>query len=97
MLFRSALDPVVIANRTFTSLKNILLITQNPALSAKDCGMSDKQASFLRRKYRVVNTTAIQAKLKFLADFDLKLKTSQLDISKRDKLTYLINNLLFKI
>lgn len=88
------LEPVMLANRTLTSLKNILLISQ---LTAEECGISISQYNFLKRKYHNLNINAIKHKIKFLTNFDLDLKTSKLDISKRDMLNYLINHLSFKI
>lgn len=91
------IDPVVLANRAFTSLKNITLVTQNQGLTAEACGMSAGQFRFLAYKYHSLNLEALKAKLKFLADFDLKLKTSQLDLGKREMANYLISNLGYKI
>ena len=34
---------------------------------------------------------------KFLSNFDLMLKTSQLELDKLDMLNYLVNNLSFRI
>lgn len=91
------IDPVVLANRAFTSLKNITLVTQNQGLTAETCGVSAGQFRFLTYKYHSLNLEALKAKLKFLADFDLKLKTSQLDLGKREMANYLISNLGYKI
>lgn len=91
------IEPVALANRAMTSLKNIILVTQNPGLTAEDCGMSAGQFRFLKYKYHSLNIEAIKQKIKFLSSFDLKLKTSRLDLSKRDMTNYLINNLYYKI
>ena len=91
------IDPVVLANRAFTSLKNITLVTQNQGLTAETRGVSAGQFRFLTYKYHSLNLEALKAKLKFLADFDLKLKTSQLDLGKREMANYLISNLGYKI
>lgn len=91
------IEPVVLANRTLSSLKNIILITQNPGLTAEDCGVSAGQFRFLKYKYHSLNLEAIKQKIKFLVKFDLDLKTSRLDMSKRDMLNYLISNLGYKI
>ena len=91
------IEPVVLANRTMTSLKNIILVTQNPGLTAEDCGMSAGQFRFLKYKYHSLNVEAIKQKIKFLSSFDLNLKTSRLDLSKREMTNYLINNLCYKI
>jgi hypothetical protein len=90
-------EPVVLANRAFGSLKNILLASQNPGLTAEDCGMTPGQHRFIKYNYRNLNVEAAKAKLKFLADFDFALKTSKLDLTKHDMLAYLINNLAYKI
>jgi hypothetical protein len=90
-------EPVVLANRTLSSLKNIILIAKNPQLSAEDCGVSKGQYNFIKNRYRSLNVDAIKYKIKFLANFDLKLKTSQLELDKRDMLNYLVNNLSFRI
>ena len=90
-------EPVVLANRAMTSLKNIILIAKNPQLSAADCGVSPGQYTFIKSRYRSLNVEAVKHKIKFLANFDLLLKTSQLDLDKRDMLSYLISNLNFKI
>ena len=92
-----ALEPVMLANRTLASLKNIILISQNPMLTAEECGVSAGQHRFIRSKYSSLNTEAVRQKIKFLTNFDLALKTSHLDMSKRDMLNYLINNLNYKI
>ena len=93
----NSLEPVVLANRTFTNLKNIINATQNTYLTSEDCGISPGQHRFIRNKYRFLNIDAVKQKLKFLADFDIMLKTSKLDLSKRDLLSYLVNNLAYKI
>ena len=90
-------EPVVLANRALSSLKNIILITQNHGLTAADLGISAGQFSFINRNYHSLNVVAIKRKIKFLASFDLLLKTSQLELDKRDMLNYLINNLSYKI
>jgi hypothetical protein len=90
-------EPVVLANRTLSSLKNIIIIAKNPQLTAVDCGVSPGQFNFIRSRYRSLNVDAVRYKIKFLSNFDLLLKTSQLELDKRDMLNYLINNLSFKI
>lgn len=91
------IEPVVLANRAFNSLKNIILVTQNPGLSAEDCGVSAAQFRMLKYKYRSLNMEAAKQKLKFLINFDLDLKTSKLDLNKKAMLNYLISNLAYKI
>lgn len=91
------IEPVVLANRAITSLKNIILVTQNPGLTAEDCGVSAGQYRFLKYKYHSLNLEAIKQKIKFLTGFDLALKTSHLELGKREMTNYLINNLCFKI
>ncbi len=91
------LEPVVLANRALTSLKNIALITQNPGLTPEACGVSQKQFMKLRYMYTSLNMQAVQNKIKFLTNFDLDLKTSKLEMSKRDMMNYLISNLGYKI
>ena len=90
-------EPVVLANRTMSSLKNIILIAKNPQLTAADCGVSPGQFNFIRSRYKSLNAEAVRAKIKFLSNFDLLLKTSQLDLDKRDMLSYLISNLNYRI
>lgn len=92
-----SLDPVAIANRAFAGLKNIILVSQNPSLTAEDLGMSVNQHRFLKRNYSFINIVAAKEKLKFLVSFDLDLKTSKLDMSKRDMFSYLISHLAYKI
>ncbi len=90
-------EPVVLANRALSSLKNIILIARNPQLSAEDCGVSKGQYNFIKNRYRSLNIEAIKYKIKFLSNFDLLLKTSQLELDKQDMLNYLITNLNFRI
>lgn len=90
-------EPVVLVNRAFNSLKNIILISQNAHLKAEDCGVSAGQFKFIKYKYKSLNMAAAKQKLKFLTDFDLMLKTSQLELNKRDMMNYIINNMYFKI
>lgn len=91
------LDPVGLANSVFINLKNIIIASQNRMLSAEDCGMTAKQHGYITRNYFNVDIEAIKLKLKFLAKFDLALKTSQLDMSKETMMNYLIANLSYKI
>jgi DNA polymerase III delta subunit len=91
------IEPVVLANRAFTSLKNIILISQNPGLTAEDCGVSSGQFKFIKYNYLNLNINLAKKKLEFLTNFDLALKTSKLELSKKDMLNYLINNLAYKI
>lgn len=91
------LDPVMLANRALTSLKNIILVTQNRGLTAEDLGISVKQYKFIERSYQGLDINAAKEKLKFLVNFDLKLKNSKLDLSKREMLNYLISHLNYKI
>ena len=92
-----SIEPVALANGTLTRLKNIILVSQNPMLTGSDCGISDKYCGFLRRNYYSLNIEAIKQKIKFLTNFDLMLKTSQLELSKRDMLNYLVSNLAYRI
>lgn len=90
-------EPVMLVNRALSSLKNIIIISQNPNVKAEDCGVSAGQFKFIRYKYRSLNVEAAKQKLKFLTNFDLMLKTSQLDLNKRDMLSYIISNTFYKI
>ena len=90
-------EPVVLANRTLSSLKNIILIVKNPQLTAVELGVSPGQFNFIKSRYRSLNVEAVKHKIKFLSNFDLLLKTSQLELDKRDMLSYLISNLNFRI
>ena len=90
-------EPVVLANRALSSLKNIILIARNAQLSAADLGVSTSQYNFIKSRYRSLNVEAVKYKIKFLSNFDLLLKTSQLELDKRDMLSYLISNLNFRI
>ena len=91
------LDPIMLSNRALTSLKNIILVTQNPGLTAEDCGVSPVQYRALKYKYRSLNVNAVRQKIKFLTNIDLALKSSQLDISKKDMLNYIVSNMYYKI
>ena len=77
--------------------QNIILIAKNPQLKATDLGVSPGQFNFIKSRYRSLKVDAVKQKIKFLSNFDLLLKTSQLDLDKRDMLSYLISNLNFKI
>jgi DNA polymerase III gamma/tau subunit len=90
-------EPVVLVNRAFNSLKNIILISQNANLTAEDCGVSAGQFKFIKYKYKSLNVAAVKQKLKFLTNFDLMLKTSQLELNKRDMMSYIISNMYYKI
>lgn len=90
-------EPVVLANRALSSLKNIILIARNPQLTAADIGVSPGQFNFIKNRYKSLNVEAVKYKIKFLSNFDLLLKTSQLELDKRDMLNYLIANLNFRI
>ena len=90
-------EPVMLVNRALTSLKNIIIVSQNPNVKADDCGVSTGQYKFIKYKYRSLNVEAAKQKLKFLTNFDLMLKTSQLDLNKRDMLSYVISNTFYKI
>jgi hypothetical protein len=90
-------DPIVLANRALSSLKNIILVTQNPQLNAADCGVSPAQHRTLVNKYKSLNIDAAKQKIKFLTNIDLALKSSKLDLPKDALLDYLITNLAYKI
>jgi hypothetical protein len=90
-------EPIMLSNRALTSLKNIILVTQNPSLTAEDCGVSPAQYRALKYKYKSLNVEAVKQKIKFLTNIDLALKSSQLDLSKEAMLNYLIANLYYKI
>lgn len=91
------LDAVGLANNILTSLKNIIIISQNPLLSAKECGVSDKQWGYIRRNYNNLNINAVKQKIKFLTNIDLALKSSKLEMSKEAIMNYLVANLYYKI
>lgn len=100
-LMRSAnfyeLDAVGLASNVLTSLKNIIIISQNPMMNAKECGVSDKQWGYIRRNYNNLNIEAVKQKIKFLTNFDLALKSSKLEMTKEAMMNYLVANLYFKI
>lgn len=91
------LDPIGVANQVTTSLKNILLATQNPGTSAADLGLSPKQHKTLNSIYKTVWVDAVKSKLKFLTQLDVRLKSSELDLSKENMLMYLVSNLMYRI
>lgn len=91
------LDPVVLVNRAFSNLKAILLVTQNLQASAESLGVSTKQKHALSRQYTSLDLEAAKRKMRFLAEFDLALKTSKLDMTKHEMLSYIISNTAFKI
>ena len=91
------LEPIVLSNRALNSLKNIILVTQNPQLTAEECGVSPAQYRALKYKYRSINVDAVRQKIKFLTNIDLALKSSELELDKRDMMNYLISRLCFKI
>ncbi len=91
------LDAVGLANNVLNSLKNIIIVSQNPALSAKECGVSDKQWKFLRNNFINLNIDAVKQKIKFLTNIDLALKTSKLEMTKEAMMNYLVANLYYKI
>lgn len=91
------LEPIVLANRALTSLKNIVLVTQNPGLTAEDCGVSPAQYRALKYKYKSLNIKAAKQKIKFLTNIDLALKSSQLEMNKEAMLNYLVANMYYKI
>lgn len=91
------LEPIVLANRALTSLKNIVLVTQNPGLTAEDCGVSPAQYRALKYKYKSLNIEAAKQKIKFLTNIDLALKSSQLEMNKEAMLNYLVANMYYKI
>ena len=70
---------------------------QNPLLSAKDCGVSNKQWGYIRRNYNNLNINAVKQKIKFLTNLDLALKSSKLEMSKEAMMNYLVANLYYKI
>ena len=55
-------EPVVLANRTLSSLKNIILIARNPHLKAADLGVSPGQFNFIKSRYGCLEN---QRKYKF--------------------------------
>ena len=93
----TTLEPVVLVNRALSSLKNIVLITQNPQLTADDLGVSSKQLNTVRSKFRNLNILAAKQKIKFLTNIDVLLKTSRLELSNEDFINYLVTHMAYKI
>ena len=91
------LEPIVLSNRALTSLKNIVIVTQNPQLTAEECGVSPAQYRALKYKYKSLNIEAVKKKIKFLTNIDLALKSSQLELPKEAMLNYLVANMCYKI
>lgn len=91
------IDAVGLASNVLASLRNIIIVSQNTTMSAKECGVSDKQLNFIRNHYTSLNMNAIKQKIKFLTNFDLALKSSKLEMSKEVMLNYLIANLSYRI
>ena len=90
-------EPIVLSNRALTGLKNIILVTQNPQLTAEDCGVTPAQYRMLKYKYKSLNINAVRHKIKFLTNIDLALKSAQLELSKEALLNYLVANMCYKI
>lgn len=93
----TTIEPIVLVNRALSSLKNIILITQNPQLSAEDLGVSSKHLNTIRSKFRNLNVIAAKQKIKFLTNIDVLLKTSKLELSNEDFMNYLVTNMAYKI
>lgn len=94
----NTLEPIVLSNRVLSSLKNILLVSTNMTATAEELGISQAQLNFIKRKYGGrLQVDLIRRKIAFLTNIDLKLKTSQLELSKEAMLSYIIANTCFRI
>lgn len=92
-------EPVGLVNQATVVLKNIILLTQNPYLTAEQLDINRGTGWYIRDRFkqRPLNLEAAKRKFNFLLEFDYKLKTSQLEMSKQDLLNYIIVNTAYSL
>lgn len=86
-------DPIAIVNNTLREVKNVLYIIYGGA-DAKAAGLSDRQVNGIRYGNKGLSVQRAQKMMRFLADIDLRLKSSELDMSRERLIDYVICHIL---
>lgn len=85
-------DLMSITGAMLSTVKNIILLTQNSGKSAADLGLSSGRAYYIKKDWQNFPAARLQMLLQFLSGIDLKLKSGLLDMSKEAQIDYLIAN-----
>jgi len=85
-------DLMSIVGAMLSTVKNIILLTQNSGKTASDLGLSNGRAWHLKQDWKNFPAARLQMLLQFLSGIDLKLKSGLLDMSKEAQIDYLIAN-----
>ena len=81
-----------ITGAMLSTVKNIILLTQNSGKNATDLGLSSGRAWHIKQDWKNFPATRLQMLLQFLSGIDIKLKSGLLDMSKDAQIDYLIAN-----
>lgn len=82
------MDPIAIATMIFNKLKNTALVKFNSGVDPKNIGLSDGAVKWLRKS--PLSEARVFDKLNFISSIDLRLKSSELDLSNNKKLDYIL-------
>jgi hypothetical protein len=88
------IDPIALANSLLKDYKLHLLIQHDGRAKAEDLGISE--GNFKRIKYygKQYSLEYLKHAIKFLSNIDLRLKSSELEMSNETLIDYLISNLI---
>lgn len=86
-------DPIAIVNLTLTEVKNALLIIHSKVAPAA-IGKSDSQGRGITYGCRDITLEKAKRMIEFLSNIDLRLKSSELDMSRERLIDYIISHLL---
>ena len=85
------IDPIALANVMLKTLKNIALIKLNSGATAEEIGVSEKQYfAYKKYLYNGYPQDRLFKNIEFLSGIDLRLKSSELDMTKDRLLDYIL-------
>ena len=87
-------EPTGVITQLLKKYKLMLLLANNSGVTFDQLGISKGQAYYLKKDVGIYTETELRAKLKFVTEFDQKLKLGKLDINKESQIDYIISNIL---
>ena len=82
-------DPIAIVTLLLNNIKNAAYVLGGRGAQA---GLSDKAIFAIRNAYRGYNEEKIKKAIEFLSNIDIKLKSSEFDLSPTRKIDYIITH-----
>lgn len=85
-------DPINLCNMLLKLFKNILLVTKTNLVSYDAIEISPQQYNHYRNEYSRYSLQKLLDNITFLSNIDLRLKKSELDLSKDKLIDYIVEN-----